>query len=234
MLKDYVTVVIPCKNEEEYIQKTLLSLNEQKFIDNVEVMIADANSTDNTLQKIEEISKQLKFKLSIIEGGTVSYGRNKGASMTNTKYILFLDADTTIIDKDTILDSLIELEFGYDLVTCKIKCRNGDIRAKLGFYLFNIINYLLPVSFSPGVYFMTNKKCFDSLGGFDESIKHSEDFILSKKYPKKRFKIMNKRVTQDDRRFKKMGYIKFLKMLFINYINKNNEEHFKKDINYFK
>lgn len=232
MMSSFITVIIPCKDEEKYIGDTLLSLNNQKNIEGVKVIILDGNSTDNTIEVINNIKKKVKYEILIEEGGKVSYARNKGATMVNTKYVLFLDADVTFTDDDTLFKSVEELENGYDLITCKLKSRSG-FPLNLGFYLFNKIHPLLKTSFSMGAYFMTSIESFNNYGGFDESIKQSEDFILSKRYPINKFKIINRYVTQDDRRFKKMGYWFYVKFLIRNYIKRNDEDHFRKEINYF-
>lgn len=232
MISSFITVIIPCKDEENYIGDTLLSLNNQKNIEGTKVIILDGDSTDNTIDVIHNIKKKVNYEILIEKGGKVSYARNKGATMVNTKYVLFLDADVTFTDNDTILSSLNELENGYDLITCKLKSRSG-FPLNLGFYLFNIIHSKLKTSFSMGAYFMTSIESFNGYGGFDETIKQSEDFILSKKYPIDKFKIINRYVTQDDRRFKKMGYWFYVKFLIKNYKKRNDEDHFRKEINYF-
>lgn len=232
MISSFITIIIPCKDEENYIGDTLLSLNNQKNIEGVKVIILDGNSTDNTIGVINNIKKKVNYEILIEKGGKVSYARNKGATMVNTKYVLFLDADVTFTDNDTILSSLNELENGHDLITCKLKSRSG-FPLNLGFYLFNKIHPILKTSFSMGAYFMTSIESFNGYGGFDETIKQSEDFILSKKYPIDKFKIINRYVTQDDRRFKKMGYWFYVKFLIKNYKKRNDEDHFRKEINYF-
>lgn len=232
MISSFITVIIPCKDEENYIGDTLLSLNNQKNIEGTKVIILDGDSTDNTIDVINNIKKKVNYEILIEKGGKVSYARNKGATMVNTKYVLFLDADVTFTDNDTILSTLNELENGYDLITCKLKSRSG-FPLNLGFYLFNIIHSKLKTSFSMGAYFMTSIESFNGYGGFDETIKQSEDFILSKKYPIDKFKIINRYVTQDDRRFKKMGYWFYVKFLIKNYKKRNDENHFRKEINYF-
>ena len=232
MISSFITVIIPCKDEENYIGDTLLSLNNQKNIEGTKVIILDGDSTDNTIDVIHNIKKKVNYEILIEKGGKVSYARNKGATMVNTKYVLFLDADVTFTDNDTILSTLNELENGYDLITCKLKSRSG-FPLNLGFYLFNIIHSKLKTSFSMGAYFMSSIESFNSYGGFDETIKQSEDFILSKKYPIDKFKIINRYVTQDDRRFKKMGYWFYVKFLIKNYKKRNDENHFRKEINYF-
>lgn len=232
-MKDFLTVVIPCKNESKYIADTLLSLNNQSGMKDVRVIIADGNSDDNTVDIIQSLSGFVRYNIEVIEGGTVSVGRNNGAKLCTTPYILFLDADTNFKNKTTIRKSLFKMFKGYKLVTCKLMSRSYSFLSKLAFLLFNLTNPKIMEPFAPGLYFMTDMKSFVQHGMFDETVTQSEDFLLSKKYRKKQFHILNHYVTQDDRRFKKMGYIKFMKLLFKNYINRNNIEHFRKNVNYW-
>lgn len=61
-----VSVIIPCYNEEKHITNLLNALNNQKFLMNqVEIIIADGNSTDNTRLKID-LFKQDNPHLQII------------------------------------------------------------------------------------------------------------------------------------------------------------------------
>jgi hypothetical protein len=83
-------------------------------------------------------------------------------------------------------------------------------------------------------YFFISKQKFNELGGFDETLNNSEDFWLSRKVSKSRFKILDKYVGQDDRRFKKMGNLSFLKNIILTYLNKNNINWFRNDVGYWK
>ncbi|MGL4912347.1 MAG: glycosyltransferase [Romboutsia sp.] len=62
--KDYtpgVSVIIPCFNEETWIQNTIISsLNQDYPLDKLEVIVVDDFSNDNSVNKIEEIIKKLK------------------------------------------------------------------------------------------------------------------------------------------------------------------------------
>ncbi len=100
MIKDYLSIVIPCKNEENYIRRTLEEISLQFGIRGTRVIVPDGGSTDSTLQKIGEFvkSEDTKLNIEVIEGGTVSVGRNRGAAMVKTPFILFLDADITFTD----------------------------------------------------------------------------------------------------------------------------------------
>ena len=101
MIHKLVTIVIPCKNEELYIGKTLKSISGQIGVNKLRVIIADANSTDNTRQVIAKCQKQLSnLQIEIIDGGPVAVGRNRGAELVTTPYVLFIDADTELIETD--------------------------------------------------------------------------------------------------------------------------------------
>ena len=238
ILKDRVSIVIPCKNEINYIQKTLYSISEQIGIEGTDVIIADGGSTDGTVELINSIIPILKEKINIkiINGGSVSVGRNNGAKISNKEYILFIDADVSFLKKETIINTIYQMDKGINLLTCKIKSSGNDIRTHLSFYIFNIVNKILSIKFpfAIGTYFLTRRTEFEKLNGFDESLNIAEDFCLSKKYNKNLFVIANYYITQDDRRFKKMGYFWMIKLLINSFINKNNINFFRKPIKYWE
>lgn len=88
-----VTIIIPCYNQEKYLNETYESLNDMSY-KNWECIIIDDGSTDNSLEVIKSIStldKRVKY-ISKENGGTAS-ARNKGISEASGEYIQFLDAD---------------------------------------------------------------------------------------------------------------------------------------------
>jgi glycosyltransferase involved in cell wall biosynthesis len=233
-MKDLLTIIIPCKNEEKYIFNTLYKLNEQKHIRGVNVIIADGGSSDRTLFEISKFtSSKNNLTIKVTAGGGVSYGRNVGANYAKTPYLLFLDADTKLLSNDAIKTTLDKLLNGNTISTCKVKSVSPSKISKLVFWIFNKIQWLMPETFCTGQFFMISKKDFIELGKFDETAQHSEDYLLSRKVPKSKFKIVNKWIGQDDRRFKKMGYINFILLIIKNYINRNKKGYFTKDIGYW-
>lgn len=232
MIKENLTIVIPCKNEEAYIGKTLEQISLQNGIDETRVIIADGGSADGTLSAINDFKENSNLKIEIIKGGSVSEGRNNGAFVCDTEFILFVDADTHFLEKDIIEKSLEAIKHN-ELVTCKIKCIVKDPRATVIFFIFNIVQKLMTESFSTGVFMLIRKDTFKKLGGFDLTLHQSEDYLLTRKIPKRRFLIIKRHVGQDNRRFKKMGYMGMLSMVVKNWINRHNEDHFRKNINYW-
>jgi len=223
-ISDKITIVVPCKNEKNYIHHLLDALRSQN-IGNTRVIIADC-STDNTRQVIQDNSTQLNIE--IIEGGPVSTAKNNGARLVTTPYILFIDADVRFFKNTVIQDAVEVIESkNLDLVGLNIKCYDKDPRAMLGFTLFNTINHALKY-FSPfavGAFMLTRRDKFEEYGGFPEQFATSEDYFLSRKYSPKKFKIVKHHFGQDSRRFKKMGYFGMGKYLIQNFINRNNKKY---------
>ena len=221
IFSDKITIVIPCKNEEEYIPYLLMHLRNQ-MIGSTRIIIADC-STDRTREVIQATKGRLNVE--IIDGGPVSIAKNRGARLANTPYILFIDADVRFFKDTVISDAVNELESkNLDLVGLNVKCYDRDKRAQAGFVLFNTINHALKY-FSPfavGAFMLTRRDRFEEYGGFPEQCTTSEDYFLSKKYSPRKFRIIRHHLGQDSRRFKKMGYLGMARYLVKNFINRNN------------
>ena len=226
-LKDKITIVIPCRNEENYICHLLNDLRKQN-IGATRVIIADS-STDNTRKVIKDNSFFLNIE--IIDGGTVSVAKNNGARLAPTPYILFIDSDVRFFDYYVIQDSVEQLESNnLDLIGLKIRCYDDDVRTTVGFMIFNSINSILKY-FSPfavGAFMLTRRDKFEELGGFPEKFSTSEDYFLSKMYSPKKFKVLDHYFGQDSRRFRKMGYFGMAWYLIKNFINRNNQQYWDK------
>ena len=241
MIKDYLSIVIPCKNEENYIKRTLNEISIQSGIRGTRVIIADGGSTDSTLQKIEEFIKSEgnNLKIEVIEGGTVSVGRNRGAAMVKTPFILFLDADITFTDLLAIEMSFEALKENTNLEligTTPEYMGESDIAASLIFIFNRFTARIMSITdpFAIGAFMLISRKKFIELGGFDEMVHQSEDWLLSRQIKSKYFKLIPNLITQDNRRFKKFGYLNMLKMAMKNWFNRGNKKHFYKDQKYWE
>lgn len=85
------SVIIPLYNKETEIHRAVRSVLQQT-IKNFELIIVDDGSTDNSLQKAQEM-KNDKIKIFTKKNGGVSSARNFGIKKSRYDYIAFLDAD---------------------------------------------------------------------------------------------------------------------------------------------
>lgn len=92
-MNDLVSIIIPAYNAEKYMEKSLKSCISQTY-QNIEIIVVNDGSTDNTAKIVEELSKQdNRIKIISTENGGVSRARNIGIKNSNGKYLTFLDAD---------------------------------------------------------------------------------------------------------------------------------------------
>ena len=236
MLSQQLTIVIPTYNEEKYIWRTLNEIDHQSGVKHVKIIIADAGSTDKTIYLIN-LFKAKHSNIEIIKGGLPAVGRNAGAKLATTPYILFLDADVTFTSRHAICSAVDELSFmDFDMVSTNPLYKGEfDIRASIMFGLNKYITWFLSKTepFAIGGFTMVNRRIFNSLGGYDEKATQSEDWLLSKQIKPHNFRLIPELITQDNRRFKRYGYFSMIKLLYTNWRNRNNTQHFYKDQGYW-
>ena len=89
------------------------------------VLVADANSTDGTPEIVRSFRDRLN--VSVIRGGMPSVGRNHGAALADTPYVLFLDADIELADR-SLVRRCVERAQRKQLhcVTTNILCNEGS------------------------------------------------------------------------------------------------------------
>lgn len=233
MEKD-LTIVIPSKNEENYISEILESLSLQE-IGKTQIILSDAGSEDNTIKKAQNTAFELGLNLKVIEGGLPAVGRNRGANLAQTPIVMFVDADVTFTDKFDLRECLDRIKKGYTILSTTPKMRSSDSLAVFLLWLNKIATLLLSKTepFAIGAMTIVNREEFLKKGGYDEEVKHTEDWLLSKKFSPKEFCLEADLITQDDRRFKRFGYWKMTKLIFLNWINRNNREYFLRDAGYW-
>ena len=95
-----VSLIIPVYNVQDYIEKCLDSVVNQT-IDDMEIIIVNDGSKDQSKQKIERyLEKYPKIKYLEKENGGLSDARNYGLKFATGEYVAFLDSDD-YVEKNT-------------------------------------------------------------------------------------------------------------------------------------
>ena len=232
-----LTIVIPAKNEAKLIPRLLTSLANQDYpkMRNARLLVADANSTDGTPEVVNGF--RVSLNISVIPGGLPSVGRNAGAALADTPYILFLDADIELASP-SLVRRAVELAQSKKLhcVTTNILCREGSFADKMLYTGNDFFQYLsrLHHPFSTGMFMLFDKHRFDELGGFDERIHFAEDYHLSKQVARSKFGIVRGGVYTTNRRFQKMGHARVAQLFFATAFNFWNKSFFLRDHKYWE
>ncbi len=110
-MNDLISIIVPVYNIEKYIFECLDSITKQTY-ENIEIILVDDGSTDNSSKICDEFSKKderMKVIHKINEG--VSKARNIGINEAHGKYITFIDSDD-YVDKNYV-------KFLYDeIISC--------------------------------------------------------------------------------------------------------------------
>lgn len=97
-----LSIVIPTYNAENFIEATLNSMINQEFNpENVQFLIINDGSTDNTQYIVDDIilkNKKINIKIISKNNGGLSSARNLGIDNADGKYLWFFDSDDIMED----------------------------------------------------------------------------------------------------------------------------------------
>ena len=232
LVSKQLTIVIPSKNEGMSLLKVLDLVIKQAH--SFKIIVADSSNDKYSRSLLEGYKKNYPNRIQIVDGGLPSVARNRGAVEVKTPYVLFLDADIYIKDEYLIGNCLkIATEGDYDLVTCKFRSQDG--KYKWVWRIFDIAQWISSKTkpFAVGGFMLFKTSTFNKLGGFNNEDKIAEDYHLSSKVNKAKFRVADFFVYTPSRRFKTKGVWYMIKLLLSCWWNRNNDSFYKKDHNYW-
>ena len=183
-----LSVIVPVYNMEKYLDICMSSLVNQTY-KNIEIIVVDDGSTDNTKKILKEYTNKKNIKLLFKQKEGVSISRNTGIKISTGDYITFLDADDWLeyntiekivnckedmnvdivrynyyINYNEIEQTEINMKIDSKDKNCKLKINN------------KIINYFINGSIEGYVWLLLIER--SSIPSFDSSISLMEDFIF--------------------------------------------------------
>lgn len=197
-----LAIVIPTKNEEEFLPKLIASLKKQTLQPD-EIVLADAGSTDKTV----EIAEAAGIK--VIAGGLPGPGRNAGAQVTKSDIILFLDADVVLIGEKCLEDGVKDFEARH------LGVATFDLQLVQGWWLQHFAHHVYNgfVRFwgrknvhAIGACLMVRRSVHEAINGFDPTVLFCEDNDYGKRANKvmqfgvlngPKIGVTNRRLTRD-------------------------------------
>ncbi|MEM3521648.1 MAG: glycosyltransferase [Candidatus Bathyarchaeia archaeon] len=215
-----ISVIVPSLNEEKYIKKCLLSLLNQSYNKDYEIIVVDGGSTDNTI----EIARKFADKV-IVSSRPVGAARNAGARIAKGNIYAFIDADTMASKEwlEAIEKSLKEQKAVGVLGPTLPYDGNAldQVSYKIATCWMQKFSLILGFPHVAGFNCAYKKDHFWRVGGFDEKRTLSEDIMLSFKIRKFGRIIFNEKMKAytSARRVKRLGYFYLTTFYLLNWVN---------------
>ena len=193
-----ISILIPCRNEEDNVENVINSMVNQSY-ENIEVILLDDSSSDNTAQIISKFSKKfsiIKYVTGLqLKKGWIgkNWACHQLTKIATGDYFLFCDADV-IYDKDLVRDSIANLKKNdYKFLTLFPGRKSDSITDKfiwsfagwaINAWLPFIITFKTNISLLAagfGQFLLIDKETYFKIGGH-KSFKNTQldDFELSR------------------------------------------------------
>lgn len=191
-----VSVVIPSYNCKDTIGRTIQSIKNSNYPNNIEIVVVDDGSTDGTREYLKTING-IKLVIKQKNEGKAE-ALNYGLRKCSHEYVFCIDSDS-YVDSNSIknMTSKMVKDKNYGAVTCFVKvANNGSLLGKVqeieyfvGFGFSAISNYLIDAVFvTPGPMTLFRKSAVLDVGLFDtENI--TEDLEMAWRLRKNGYKI---------------------------------------------
>ena len=180
---ELISVVMPTYNRADFLGEAIDSVLAQTY-PHLELHVVDDGSTDSTESLINEqygADPRVHYYRQTNQGQSVA--RNVGLAHAKGQYIAFLDSDNRWMDHrlETQLAVFAERP-AVDIVygdNISIDEQGNEIsRKNMRRHSGRIMALLLQDNFISFNTTLTKRKCFDELGGFDESFRVADDYEL--------------------------------------------------------
>ncbi|HEU4463878.1 MAG TPA: glycosyltransferase [Gemmatimonadota bacterium] len=175
-----ISVIVPAFNAESSILETVASVRRQTCRD-FEILVIDDGSTDGTLAALAGVRDD-RLRLLSFENGGLSAARNRGIEHSRGEFLAFIDADDLWAPEklESQLDALRRRpdagiayswtafvdDGGRFLFAKEPQHFEGDVYADL----------LRECFIASGSNVMIRRRCVDSVGPFDVSLRSAEDW----------------------------------------------------------
>ncbi|WP_036679413.1 glycosyltransferase family 2 protein [Daejeonella oryzae] len=179
-----ISIITPSFNQGNYIEETILSIIKQNY-PNLEYIIIDGGSSDQTLDIIKNYENQITYWISEKDTGQ-AHAINKGFKIASGKIVNWLNSDDILApsslfniaenfddETDIIAGNVIDFKNNFEILH-HVENKNLNLSSILR------INQSNHVFHQPGVWF--NKKNLDLINPLNEALHYQFDWEFTLRY----------------------------------------------------
>ena len=194
-----VSIIVPCFNEENTVQKTIASLLELNYPkDKLLITVVDDGSTDSTYEKAMTFVNHERVKIFTQKNGGKFSAMNFGIKNSNTDVVACLDADS-MVTKDALI-KMIPYFNGENIVAVtpamkvynpkSILRRIQNTEYNVSILLKKIMSKLDAIHVTPGPFSLFKREIFEKIGYFKAAY-NTEDMEIAFRIQSFRYRIAN-------------------------------------------
>jgi glycosyltransferase involved in cell wall biosynthesis len=175
-----ISIIVPSFNQGTYIKKTLDSILDQNY-PNLEIIVIDGGSTDNTISVLKSYREKLKWVSEKDNGQTEAI--NKGIRLTSGEIFGYINSDDFMLPgslwvvANSFVKGVLWVTGDYIIVN-----ENGQsiqkyivlykrfLRFFSSRFIFNIANFVA----QPSTFW--KREILDNIGYFDEQLRYAMDY----------------------------------------------------------
>jgi len=171
----FLSIITPTYNSEKKILNCVNSVIDQNFGD-YEHIIVDNCSSDQTMNLVNNINNKKIKTISENDNG-IYYAMNKGAEISSGEYLLFLNSDDYLIDKNFFLNSSnILKQKKFDIFYSNIIYEKTIFNFKRKYISGKVLNKIKLGWHLPHPGTIINRNFFKKMNYFNTEYKISSDF----------------------------------------------------------
>ena len=173
MIKPKLSIIIPSYNNADKLTFLLDSIKSQQF-SNFEVVVIDGNSSDNTLEVINEYGSLVSYYVSEHDKGIYD-AMNKGIRVSKGEWLYFIGCDDEFYSPTALLDVFKQEEANTSVMYAQIF--NKTKQKKEGEIIHTKAELITTSIWHQSVFY--RKSVFDKFGLYDLNYKIAADVVFN-------------------------------------------------------
>ncbi len=221
MEKTRISIVIPTKNEGKYIGPAIEQFRDYLDPFNLEIIISDANSSDDTAGIVRQYQAEWgEQRVKLVQSAgkqNIAIGRNLGAAAATGDLLFHTDADVRVPNLERFFTRVLTTFEKPAVVAATMPIWVYPQEAIWSDKLYHLLmNFIIRLSFTAGVYLakgecqLVRRSVFERIHGYNEKIIAGEDCNLFYRLHKEGHiaYLYRLKVHHSPRRFREYGYLR--------------------------
>jgi glycosyltransferase involved in cell wall biosynthesis len=216
-----ISIVIPTKNEGKYIGQTLAQFAPHLELFDLEIIVSDAHSTDETARVVRDFSAKFPSgRVRFVEAvgrQNIAIGRNAGAVRASGELLLHMDADVRVAEPDKFFQNVLRHFAKPGIVAATVPLwvypEESKWNDRAYHWLMNTtirLSCLFGLQIAKGECQIVRRSAFEAVGGYSEKLVAGEDCDLFYRLGRRGRVVFLPEIAvhHSPRRFRQLGYAK--------------------------